>query len=284
MSDLDIRLKASFKDHRKRKKLAARVGRDGVLALVDLWLTAAETHPDGWLDGCTVEDIEIDAGWTGEAGKLAAALLDCGFLDQTKNGYTLHDWPEHQPFLATAPQRSAQAKANVDKRWERERARKAAASMQAAQEPNTPRIPPVYEQNTPAILPSLPSPSLPIPTPPNTGVVEPRQKSRPPEPDLATQTAAQTILKILKASGTWSMDGGIAAELAVGKLVLSRGEGPALEEAQWYADHHADPYVPAIRNVRDLEKWGGIRAAMDKVKAATPTADWYPDKPEEDKL
>lgn len=166
MNDLDIRIKASFKDHRKRKKLAARLGPVGVLALIDLWLTAAETHMDGWLDGYTIEDIEIDAGWVGEPGQFARALMECGFLDKGEHGYTLHDWAEHQSWLCGAPARSTRAAANVNVRWERERARKASSGIQPVQPQDTTGIQPVYKENTAAILPSLPSLSLPIPTSP----------------------------------------------------------------------------------------------------------------------
>jgi len=115
----DIRIKVSFKDHRKRKKVASRLGPAGVVALLDLWLTAAENHPDGNLPGYTTEDIEIDAGWTGETGAFAAAVEECGFLDRTEGGFRLHDWNDHQPWLVGAQSRSSQARGAAEAKWKR---------------------------------------------------------------------------------------------------------------------------------------------------------------------
>lgn len=121
MSDAsDIRVKVSFKDHRKRKRLAARVGPAGVLALLDLWLTTAETHPTGELPGYTAEDVELDAGWNGEPGVFAAAAEECGWIDRTETGYRLHDWQEHQPWLMGADKRSAQARLGAEAKWRKQ--------------------------------------------------------------------------------------------------------------------------------------------------------------------
>lgn len=118
MSDVvDIRLKVSFKDHRKRKKLAVRLGAGGVVALLDLWLSAAESHPDGRLAGYTAEDVEIDAGWAGPPGAFTAAAVECGWLDVTECGYCLHDWAEHQAYIIHAPERQAIAKHAAGVRW-----------------------------------------------------------------------------------------------------------------------------------------------------------------------
>jgi len=115
MSD-DIRIKFSFKDHRKRKKLARRLGCEAVLALVNLWITAAENYPDGVLADMDAEDIAIDAGWSGAAEEFLAALLDIGWIDDEDGVLVLHDWFEHNPWAATADDRSNRRRFRVMKR------------------------------------------------------------------------------------------------------------------------------------------------------------------------
>jgi hypothetical protein len=46
------------------------------------------------------EDIEIAAKWTGELGLFTKTVVDLGWLDQTSTGYCLHDWLEHNPWVA----------------------------------------------------------------------------------------------------------------------------------------------------------------------------------------
>ena len=163
---IDIRIKTTFKDHRKRKKLAARLGPAGVLALIDLWLTTAETHPTGVLDGYTAEDIEIDAGWTGERGAFAKAAAECGFLELTSSGYALHDWPDHQQYIIHAPERAALAKRAAGMRWA---SRLHAARMPTACAENADVMP---LGNAPSPTPS-PTPIPDTPNPPQGAMDQP---------------------------------------------------------------------------------------------------------------
>lgn len=190
----DIRLIVGFRTHPKREKLRRRLGADGVLALVDLWLWAGGSRPDGSLDGMTDEDIEIAAGWMGAPGALVAALRDVGFLD----GYQLHDWQDHQGWASGAARRSEAARRNVELRWERERQRQAGQGGGAAPEPpkkvsNTavPKtitaVPPtLYGGNTPSPLP-IPSP---IPSPIQKEALPPRAPARDPAPSGASPRAS----------------------------------------------------------------------------------------------
>jgi len=102
----DIRLSLSFKTHRKRKKLFMRLGADGVLALLDFWMTIAETKPTGVLENYTGEDVEIDAGWNGEPGIFVSALIELGFLDIMEGGFVLHNWDIRQPWVFNSEGRS----------------------------------------------------------------------------------------------------------------------------------------------------------------------------------
>ena len=91
------------------------------------------------------------------------------------------------------------------------------------------------------------------------------------KPTQASQDAAGRFLALLQSAGTWShRDSGPHAIAEIGRLIQSRGENRAIEEAEWYAANHARPFLPAMRCLRDLEKWGGIRDAIDKAAAAAP--------------
>ena len=113
----DIRVAITFKDHRKRKKLQRRLGAEGVLALLDLWLNIANTNPDGNLKGCDEEDIALDANWTGDPQELVGALVELGFLDRTSEGFQVHNWMEHNAFASQAEARSAAAAKAAEARW-----------------------------------------------------------------------------------------------------------------------------------------------------------------------
>ena len=47
----DIRIKVSFRDHRKRKRLRSLLRPGATDYLLDLWLATAMNHPDGVLAG-----------------------------------------------------------------------------------------------------------------------------------------------------------------------------------------------------------------------------------------
>lgn len=113
----DIRISLSFKDHRKRKKLQRRLGAAAVLALLDLWLSAAESRPDGILTDMDAEDVAIDAGWEGDPQEFTTALLDIGFLDDENGVYCLHDWIEHNPWASGADARSNKNRFKILKRY-----------------------------------------------------------------------------------------------------------------------------------------------------------------------
>ena len=116
----DIRLLASFPNHPKTIKLTRRLGPQGPLSFIYLLIHVAQHKPSGRLEGMDVDDIEIAAAWTGGKGEFVAALLDIGFLDEDGSCYVIHDWLEHNPYAAHAPERSAKAKRAAEARWTKE--------------------------------------------------------------------------------------------------------------------------------------------------------------------
>jgi len=114
----DLRLALDFVDHPKAVKLRRRLGAEAVLSLLRLWAFAAQRHPDGLLAGVDDDDLEIAARWSDErAGELVPVLVELGFLEGPPQGRALHDWEEHQPWVSTAPQRTARARAAARARW-----------------------------------------------------------------------------------------------------------------------------------------------------------------------
>ena len=107
----DIRLKVSFLNHRKRKKLQRALGAEGVLAFIDLMLSSATNRPDGILSGLDKEDIALDAQWSGDPDKFVSTLLTVGLLDTLPDGsLAIHDWQDHNAYASDADVRSDSAR------------------------------------------------------------------------------------------------------------------------------------------------------------------------------
>jgi len=117
----DIRLKVTFPNHHKTKKLYRRLGAQGPLSLIYLWLYASENKPDGLLTGMDEEDIELASQWTGESGALVAAMLELCLLHKVACSeqcyYKIHDWKENNPYAFHAPLRAEKARKAAESRW-----------------------------------------------------------------------------------------------------------------------------------------------------------------------
>jgi hypothetical protein len=114
----DIRIAVSFKGHRKRKKLTKLLGHKGVCCLIDLWLGAAMSNPNGTLSAWDCDDIANEAGWSGDSEKFVSALIECRFLDRNESGtYSLHDWADHQGYVVHADKRKEKARQAAETRW-----------------------------------------------------------------------------------------------------------------------------------------------------------------------
>lgn len=119
MGATDIRLSLGFRSHPKTKKLARRLGNEGVLSFIWLMMFAAESRPDGDLGGMDDEDIALAASWSGEATPFVQGLVECKFLEGKAGAYRIHDWQEHNPWAAHAGERSERAKRAAEARWAR---------------------------------------------------------------------------------------------------------------------------------------------------------------------
>lgn len=103
----DFRVSTGFFRNHKTIKLKRRLGASGVCSLMALWAYAAETKPYGVLSGLDAEDIAIAAEWDEDAETFVRNLCEVGFLEQRGDGfYALHDWDEHNPYVAGSVERS----------------------------------------------------------------------------------------------------------------------------------------------------------------------------------
>ena len=112
----DIRLSVGFWQHPKTKKTVRRLGLEGIRSLQVLWLWSTQYRPDGNLSGMDWEDIELAADWQGEERKFFDTCLGM-WVDETSDGYVLHDWQEHNPWQSEALARSEKAQKAAQARW-----------------------------------------------------------------------------------------------------------------------------------------------------------------------
>lgn len=171
----DIRIAFSFLNHRKRKKLEAKLGEGATKYLVDLWINTAMNHPRGRLDGMTEEDIAIDAGFQGDPHRFTSILIDAKFLDKDGETFLIHDWEEHQPFVFYSKERSQASRKAALTRWHGEEAASEPDSkaMRAASGSHTERN--ALFSSSSSSLPSLNSSSRDSPSP-NEGGSNPKTK------------------------------------------------------------------------------------------------------------
>lgn len=105
----DIRLSVGFWQHPKTRKTAKRLGLEGVRSLQILWLWAALNRPDGNLSGMDWEDIELASDWQGEERAFFDFCLGV-WIDESPQGYVLHDWKDHNSWASEADERSDKAR------------------------------------------------------------------------------------------------------------------------------------------------------------------------------
>jgi hypothetical protein len=115
--NIDIRIAVSFRDHRKRRELRRLLGPAGEIALVDLWLFAAESRPDGNLTGLSVEDIAKEARWEGDPKAFVDGLIRAKFIEKRRRNLQIHDWNDHNFYAANIENRRRAAQKANHVRW-----------------------------------------------------------------------------------------------------------------------------------------------------------------------
>ena len=163
----DIRVDVGFLDHWKTDILLAECGAEGVLALMRLWIYAAQNKPDGRLTGITDKLIERVAKWKGESGQLLHCIVENRFIEQDEEGiWFLHDWEQHNPYAAGAE-------------WRRERAKKANAASQQAKKAQPSCYKPATSELQANYKPAPLPPPPPSPSPTTTTTPNPSTPATP---------------------------------------------------------------------------------------------------------
>jgi len=195
----DIRIDVRWRSHPKRAKLAFLLGHDGTGYVLDLWISTAQSKPDGVLRGLDDMDIALMAGWAGKPADFVAALLGTRLLDRLPDGtLALHDWAEHQPWVIGAPERSEKAKKAIKARWDKAKGGQPedaegwgrvvdeSRKMPEAGPKNGETIPGEYGEYTPRIQQVIPEPQS--SNTPLLSLPSPKGRKTPPERATALST------------------------------------------------------------------------------------------------
>lgn len=114
-----LNLDFNYLDHPKTKRLISRLGNTADVLPVRLWLYCAKIHPsDGYLKGYKKKEIESLIGWLGPENEAIDALIEFGFMEESKNGFKCVDWVQHQGHIISF---SIRGKAANKIRWDRVR-------------------------------------------------------------------------------------------------------------------------------------------------------------------
>ncbi|MCL6592707.1 MAG: HNH endonuclease [Alicyclobacillus sp.] len=104
---------AELAAHPKTRRLCRALGVSVPTAIGHLhllWWWAVQYAPDGRLHRYDPEDIKDAMMWEGEPEELISALVRCGFLDSTEDGYKIHDWEDYAGRLLEQRQLLAERK------------------------------------------------------------------------------------------------------------------------------------------------------------------------------
>src|SRR5688572_7352196 len=109
------KLEDTFRDHRKPKRLASKLGinrREARGLVAGLWSWATGQAPDGDLRDFTQEEIAEGADWDGDAAVLIAAMSDpeVNLLDHGPSGLSIHGFKKRQGSYKEAQRKSRQRK------------------------------------------------------------------------------------------------------------------------------------------------------------------------------
>ena len=119
----DIRLKLDVLEHPKIRELhdifeeiEPRLGAVAFCSWLRLIIHAARNCQDGHLKMST-RRLKSTARWTGSGDQFTGALVEVGLLEKTNEGFLLHDWQDHQEYVANTSLRVAKAKKAAAARW-----------------------------------------------------------------------------------------------------------------------------------------------------------------------
>ena len=116
-----LNLDLDYFDHPKTLRLIGLLGKGAAELPIRLWCKAGKHHSeDGNLTGYSAQEIESLVGWWGKSGKCVEAFVRIGFVGllQGSDGYSIHDWTDHNGHIHAL---NARAKAAAKARWDKMR-------------------------------------------------------------------------------------------------------------------------------------------------------------------
>lgn len=110
-----LNLDMDFLTHPKTMRLVGLLGKGSEILLIRLWIYCGKFHcENGRLDGYTAQEIESHVGWWGRQGMAVEALIKLNFIEQTEEGFAVHDWKEHQGHIHAL---KVKGRAMANSRW-----------------------------------------------------------------------------------------------------------------------------------------------------------------------
>lgn len=124
----DLRLQMNYWRHPKTIIVIEEAGLQAAVCFQQTWIFAVETGRfDGDLSGYTDRMIAKGSGWAGKSDVFVSALVSAGYLEGEEGSRVIHDWAEHQPYVAAKPVRIRRARAGGQAKAEKARQAKAPA-------------------------------------------------------------------------------------------------------------------------------------------------------------
>lgn len=247
----DFRVSVDYFEHHKTKKLIRRIGEAAPVYHLKLLAYAAVRRTNGVLTGMNAEDIEIAAGWNGEAEALVKALCEVGFIDNSDGIYSIHDWHEHNDWASEADARGDSARLSRLARVNSEAAKGLKADGRSGITKDeyklyavgTPYVRRSNDRTTPAPAPS----PAPAPTPP-------------------TQEARGGVEEETTASAPYE-----SQDYAVSMDIQQIGEG--------YPPDRFDPGAAedALKALVSKRQWPGLNRIMDDITERCKCEQWTKD-------
>lgn len=240
----DIRIKFSLPDHIKTLHLIRECGFEAYYCLQNLWIYVAKNSPKGKLR-CEKKDLEIMGKWTGKEGLFVDNLLKIGWVDEIKDGFVMHDWKEHQPFVYKSPERKVQARtaglASGQQRVEQKRTNSSTVSS--------------TDSPTDGEPPSSPILSLPTPS---------KEKTRSPVISVRNTEYQEIVKELLPAK---SKEPELAKQVNALRLLVERDGAtiePRIKNSEWKAEvYKVLRWMRADTTVRD--DWKGWSVVFQSI-------------------
>lgn len=240
-------------NHPKTKRLLRLLGPSGPWHLIKLWCWAGSSATSGLLAGKSDDDIELAVDWPGEPGEFIAALVKVRFLDGHEFARELHDWRDHNAWIASHRDRSEKSQfAAICKHHSRAYAEAAMPEYSAKLRARSPTLDDFESGGIPASgMPVAESGNAPSPVP----VPVPVPVTSSPTLEVTVTHSARITAEAARACALMKRAGVIGFSAAHPQLIAAIAEGVQPElirdcAVEAIRKHKQDPFVWAIGAAR----------------------------------